>query len=44
VGLRTSPDTRWRIGLGGVRSLRGGGLRSSVVELGWSRSLGLSAP
>lgn len=38
------PDRgEWRAGLGTVRSLRGGGSQSPVIELAWSRAFGMAA-
>jgi hypothetical protein len=40
-GLPVSRDSELRLGVGAVRALRGGALRSPVVELTWTRALGL---
>ena len=39
-GLPVSRDSELRLGVGAVRALRGGALRSPVVELTWTRALG----
>ncbi|MCW5659356.1 MAG: hypothetical protein KIT60_16755 [Burkholderiaceae bacterium] len=41
VGWPVSRDSELRFGAGAVRSLRGGELRSPVLELTWTRALGL---
>jgi hypothetical protein len=42
AGWPVARDSELRLGLGAVKSLRGGELRSPVVELTWTRALGLS--
>jgi hypothetical protein len=41
AGLPVTRDSELRLGVGAVRSLHGGELRSPVVELSWTRALGL---
>ncbi|HET9206227.1 MAG TPA: hypothetical protein VFO28_08335 [Burkholderiaceae bacterium] len=41
AGLPVSRESELRAGVGAVKSLRGGELRSPVLELTWTRSLGL---
>jgi hypothetical protein len=40
AGWAVSPQSEWRLGLGGVKALRGD-LRSALVELTWTTALGL---
>lgn len=42
AGMAVTAESELRLGLGAVKSLRGD-LRSAVVELSWTRSLGLGA-
>jgi hypothetical protein len=41
AGLPLARDSELRLGLGAVKSLRGGALRSPVLELTWTKALGL---
>ena len=41
AGLPVTRDSELRVGLGAVKSLRGGELRSPVLELTWTKALGL---
>lgn len=41
TSIGVTPDSEIRLGLGAVRSLRGGDLRSTVLELAWTRAFGL---
>ena len=41
AGLPVSRDSELRAGLGAVKSLRGGELRSPVLEITWTKALGL---
>jgi hypothetical protein len=41
AGMPVTPDSELRLGLGAVRSLRGGELSSPVLELTWTKALGL---
>jgi hypothetical protein len=41
TGLPVTRDSELRLGLGAVKSLRGGALRSPVLELTWTKALGL---
>jgi len=43
TGWSVPDHGEWRAGLGAVRSLRGGGSQSPVVELAWSRAFGMAA-
>jgi hypothetical protein len=36
------PATQWRLGVGAVRSIGGGGLASPLLELTWSHAFGVS--
>jgi hypothetical protein len=40
AGWSVTPDSQIRFGVGAVKALRGD-LRSGVLELSWTRSLGL---
>jgi hypothetical protein len=40
AGWAATPESQWRLGVGAVKALRGD-LRSAVVEVAWTRSLGL---
>ena len=42
AGWSPSPQSEWRAGIGATRQLRGGGVVSPVIELGWSRAFGLA--
>ncbi|MCG3189824.1 MAG: hypothetical protein LKCHEGNO_02325 [Burkholderiaceae bacterium] len=41
AGWNVTPDSQLRFGVGGVKSIHGGNLKSGVVELSWTRALGL---
>lgn len=41
AGWSVTPQSQLRFGVGGVKSIRGGELRSPVLELSWTRALGL---
>ena len=41
AGWPVTRDSELRLGVGAVKALRGGELRSPVVELTWTRALGL---
>jgi hypothetical protein len=41
AGWPVARDAELRLGLGAVKALRGGELRSPVVELTWTRAFGL---
>ena len=43
AGYALTPDTLVRLGLGGVKSLKGD-LSSPVVEMSWQRAFGLNGP
>jgi hypothetical protein len=43
AGWSVPDHGEWRAGLGAVRSLRGGGSQSPVLELAWSRAFGMAA-
>ena len=43
AGWPVARDAELRFGLGAVKALRGGELRSPVVELTWTRAFGLGA-
>jgi hypothetical protein len=42
AGWRVRPATQWRLGVGAVRSIGGGGLASPLLELTWSHAFGVS--
>ena len=41
AGWRVTRESELRVGVGAVKALRGGELRSGVLELTWTRALGL---
>ena len=42
AGWPVAKDGQLRLGLGGVRAVRGGGLSSPLIEVSWSQAFGLS--
>ena len=41
AGWSVTPESQLRFGVGGVKSIHGGDLKSPVIELTWTRALGL---
>jgi len=43
AGWAATPESQWRVGIGAIKALRGD-MRSGVLEIGWTRALGLGGP